>query len=103
VPALLAEMGVGTGSGEAVSAELVAPALDFVHRMLDDEHPYRFGSDDQLFRKLLDMTTSRFGEVKDIRFPHHIVFIDRTLVGHFGNLSRLHAAAPWRRMLQAHL
>jgi len=30
-------------------------------------------------------------------------FINRTAVGHFGNLSRLRAAAPWRRMLEARL
>jgi predicted unusual protein kinase regulating ubiquinone biosynthesis (AarF/ABC1/UbiB family) len=103
VPALLAAMGVTSGSGGPVSAELVAPALDFVQKMLDDEHPYRFGGNDQLFRRLFDTATSRFAEAKDIRFPHHIIFIDRTLVGHFGNLSRLRAAAPWRRMLQARL
>ena len=103
VPALLAAMGVNTASGSPVSAELVAPALDFVHKMLDDEHPYRFGFDDQLLRQLFDMATSRFAEAKGIRFPHDIVFIDRTVVGHFGNLSRLRARAPWRRMLEARL
>ena len=92
-------MGVTTGSGSHVSAELVAPILDFARKMLDHEHPYRFGYDDQLFRQRLDMTTGRFAEAKDLRFPHHIILIDRTAVGHFGNLSRLRAAAPWRRML----
>jgi len=103
VPSLLAAMGVTTGSGAPVSAELVAPGLDFVQRVLADAHPYRFGGDDQIFRQVFDLTTSRFGEVKDIRFPHHIIFIDRTVVGHFGNLSRLRAAAPWREMLEARL
>jgi hypothetical protein len=103
VPRHIVAMGVSAGSGGPVSAELVAPALDFVQKMLDDEHPYRFGGDDQLFRRLFDTATSRFAEAKDIRFPHHIIFIDRTLVGHFGNLSRLRASAPWRRMLQARL
>jgi hypothetical protein len=100
VPALLATMGVGTASGGPVSAELVAPVLDLASKMLDDQRPYRFGYDDQLLRQLVDMHVSRFGEMKDIRFPHYIVFINRTAVGHFGNLSRLRAAAPWRRMLE---
>jgi len=103
VPALLAAMGVSTASGDPVSAALVAPALDFARKMLDDERPYRFGYDDQLFRQLFDMHVSRFDEMKDIRFPHHIIFINRTAVGHFGNLSRLRAAAPWRQMLEARL
>jgi len=103
VPALLAAMGVSTSSGSPVSEELIAPALALVHKMLDDEHPYRFGYDDQLLRRVLDTTASRFGEMKDLRFPHHIIFINRTAAGHFGNLSRLRAAAPWRRMLEARL
>ena len=101
--ALLAAMGVSTASGGPVSAELIAPALDLAIKMLDDERPYRFGYDDQLLRQLIDMHVSRFGEMKDIRFPHPIVFINRTAVGHFGNLSRLRAAAPWRRMLEARI
>jgi predicted unusual protein kinase regulating ubiquinone biosynthesis (AarF/ABC1/UbiB family) len=103
VPALLAAMGVSTGSGAPVSAGLIAPALDLVLKVLDDEHPYRFGYDDQLLRQLIDTNLGRFGEAKDIRFPHHIIFINRTVAGHFGNLSRLRAAAPWRRMLEARL
>ncbi len=103
VPALLAAMGVSTASGGPVSAEVVKPVLDLASKMLDDERPYRFGYDDQLLRQLFDMHVSRFDEMKDIRFPHHIVFINRTAAGHFGNLSRLRAAAPWRRMLEARL
>jgi len=103
VPALLAAMGVSTASGGPVSAALVAPVLDLASKMLDDARPYRFGYDDQLLRQLFDMHVSRFDEMKDIRFPHHIVFINRTAAGHFGNLSRLRAAAPWRRMLEARL
>ena len=101
VPALLAAMGVSAASGKPMSAALVAPALDLIRKMLDVEHPYRFGYDDQLLRQIVGSNLSQFGEAKDIRFPHHIIFINRTAVGHFGNLSRLRAAAPWRRMLEA--
>ena len=101
VPALLAAMGISTASGAPVSAGLIAPALDLVLKVLDAEHPYRFGYDDQLLRQIVENNLSQFGEAKDIRFPHHIIFINRTAAGHFGNLSRLRAAAPWRRMLEA--
>jgi len=103
VPALLAAMGIGTASGGPVSQALIAPALDLVLAVLDEERPYRFGGDDALFRRVLEVNASRFAEAKDLRFPHHIVFINRTVAGHFGNLSRLRAAAPWRRMLEARL
>ena len=50
--------------------------------------PYRFGYDDQLLRQIIDTNLSKFGEAKGVRFPHHIVFINRTAGGLFGNLSR---------------
>jgi len=103
VPALLAAMGVCTASGGPVSAALVAPALDLIFKLLDDARPYRFGYDDQLLHQIIDMHVNRFAEMKDVRFPHHIIFINRTAAGHFGNLSRLRAQAPWRRMLAARL
>ncbi len=101
VPALLAAMGITTASGAPVSAALIAPALDLVFKMLDDARPYRFGYDDQLLRQIMDTNLSQFGEAKGVRFPHHIVFINRTAGGLFGNLSRLRAGAPWRRMVEA--
>ena len=103
IPGLLQEMGVDTATGTPLSEELIAPAIDLILEMLDEKRLYRFGEDDQVFRRLLDAKTSRFGEVKDLRFPRHIVFINRTVVGNFGNLSRLRAAAPWRRLLAARL
>jgi len=103
LPALLAEMGVCTASGKPLSAALIAPPLDLIRRMLDKDEPYRFGYDDQLLRRIIDSNLSQFGEMKGIRFPHHIVFINRTAVGHFGNLARLCARAPWRQMLEARL
>ncbi|MEK7435582.1 MAG: AarF/ABC1/UbiB kinase family protein [Pseudomonadota bacterium] len=103
VPALLAAMGVSTASGGPVSAGLIAPALELVFKVLDEARPYRFGYDDQLLRQVIDNNLIHFGEAKDIRFPHHIVFINRTAAGHYGNLSRLRAAAPWRRMVEARL
>jgi predicted unusual protein kinase regulating ubiquinone biosynthesis (AarF/ABC1/UbiB family) len=101
MPALLAAMGIGTASGAPVSAGLIAPAVDLVFKVLDNARPYRFGYDDQLLHQIVDNNLGHFGEAKDIRFPHDIVFINRTAAGHFGNLSRLRAAAPWRRMLEA--
>jgi len=51
--------------------------------------------------QVIDNNLSHFGEAKDIRFPRHIAFINRTAAGHHGNLPRLRALAPWRRMAEA--
>jgi hypothetical protein len=103
VPPILERMGVGSAAAGPLSGELIAPILDFVLEILEEGVPYRFGGDDQVFHRFLESSSSRFGEVKSVRFPHHIVFINRTIVGHFGNLNRLHAAAPWRRLLENRL
>ena len=81
VPALLAAMGVTTAAGAPLSAALIAPALDLVFKMLDDARPYRFGYDDRLLRQIIDTNLAQFGEAKGVRFPHHIVFINRTAGG----------------------
>ena len=78
-----------------------ARARPVLFKVLDEARPYRFGYDDQPLRQVIDNNPIHFGEAKDIRFPHHIVFINRTAAGHYGNLSRLRAAAPWRRMVEA--
>jgi predicted unusual protein kinase regulating ubiquinone biosynthesis (AarF/ABC1/UbiB family) len=103
IPALLDAMGVGTISGGPLSPELIAPVVDFVTEMLDPTRDFRFAADDRLFRRLFDLKSTHFDEVTNLRFPHHIVFINRTVVGHFGNLSRLRAGAPWRQILEARL
>jgi len=103
IPALLDAMGVGAASGGPLSAELIAPVVDLVMEMLDPGQPYRFGGDDRIFHRLIEIKSTHFDEVTDLRFPPHIVFINRTVVGHFGNLSRLRAAAPWRQILETRL
>jgi hypothetical protein len=45
---------------------------------------------------------SNWQDATDIRFPRDVVFIDRTLVGLFGNLSKLRATGPWRKLLRKH-
>ncbi len=103
IPALLDAMGVGAAAGGPLSPELIAPVVDLVMEMLDPRQPYRFGADDRIFRRMLELKSRRFDEITDLRFPPHIVFINRTVVGHFGNLSRLRACAPWRQILEARL
>jgi predicted unusual protein kinase regulating ubiquinone biosynthesis (AarF/ABC1/UbiB family) len=103
IPVLLDAMGVGAASGGPLSVELIAPVVDLVMEMLDSEQPYRFGADDRIFHRMLAIKSTHFDEITDLRFPPHIVFINRTVVGHFGNLSRLRACAPWRTLLEARL
>ena len=38
---------------------------------------------------------ANWASAMDIAFPEDIVFIDRALSGHFGNLARLGSTGPW--------
>ena len=34
-----------------------------------------------------------------MEFPSDVIFVNRSLSGHFGNLSRLGATGPWRDLV----
>ena len=62
--------------------------------------PYTFGGDDAIYRAIYDLGMANWKEASDIRFPRDMVFIDRTLGGLFGNLGKLGATGPWRKLLR---
>ena len=100
IPGALAGMGLGLEGGESLGSSLLDPYLDLVFDLLREAPPYRFGEDGRVYRRLFDLARANLGSAAEIRFPHDIVFVNRTVVGHFGNLSRLKAAGPWRERLE---
>ena len=62
--------------------------------------PYTFGDDGSFYRAIYDLGMANWNEASDIRFPRDMVFIDRTLGGLFGNLGKLGATGPWRKLLR---
>ncbi len=100
VPRVLARMGVRRGDGEPLSDELVAPYVESVLKVVHDARPYRFGEDGRVHRRIFDAVSSNLGDTAGIRFPRDIVFVNRTVVGLFGNLSRLKATGPWREHVE---
>jgi len=99
VPLALREMGVHHSSGDPVSAEVTGPYVDLCAEIVRERPPYTFGENRDLYRELWNLGLSHMSEAADLRFPRDVVFIDRTLGGHFGNLSRLRATGPWRALL----
>jgi hypothetical protein len=51
---------------------------------------------------MYDLGMASWQEATDIRFPQDVVFINRTLVGLFGNLGKLRATGPWRELLKTY-
>ncbi len=100
VPAALAAMGVGDENGDPLSRELLDPYFELLAEILRDEPPYTFGEDEEIYDKLLELGLSNWQKATDFTFPKDLVFIDRSLGGHFGNLGRLGATGPWRRLVR---
>ncbi len=98
IPNILLEMGVCKEGGVALPLEMTAPYVDLFGQILRADPPYCFGEDEELYQKVIDLGMANLGEARDIRFPEEIVFIDRCLAGHFGNLTKLKATGPWRQL-----
>ena len=108
VPGILHDLGVYKEGGSAsarepIASEVVDPYVDLFSEILRPEPPYTFGEDSALYDKLFELGKANLGEAKDIRFPHDVVFIDRSLAGHFGNLSKLRATGRWRQMVEKYV
>ncbi len=99
MPALLMKMGMHRADGQVISKELIAPFLELVLELVRPAPPYRFGADGSVYGRLFGAARGSLSEASDIRFPRDIVFINRTVLGHFGNLARLRAEGPWRERL----
>ena len=101
IPTLLVNMGVHRiENDEPLSREVTDPFVDLVQDIMCDDPPYTFGKDAAFYTNLFDLGRSTWSETGNIVFPRDVVFIDRTLGGLFGNLSKLRATGPWRSLLQ---
>lgn len=102
IPGLLRSMGVFKEGEVALSREMTDPYVDLVQDIVRASPPYTFGEDSSIYESLYELGMSNWQDATDIRFPRDVVFIDRTLVGLFGNLSKLRATGPWRKLLRKH-
>ncbi len=102
IPEILLEMGLSKAGGE-VPTELIESYFEIFGDILRPDPPYTFGEDEDLYRKLFDLGMANMGMAKDFDFPKDIIFIDRSLAGHFGNLCKLQATGPWRELLSKYV
>ena len=100
IPELLRDMGVYKEDGELVSREMTDPNVDVLQDIVKASPPYTFGEDSSIYDTLYELGMASWQEATDMRFPQDVVFINRTLVGLFGNLGKLRATGPWRKLLQ---
>jgi len=100
VPRILADMDVFREDGEPLPRELTDPYFDLFGEILREDPPYTFGLDDRIYREMIQLGIANVGEAVDIRFPQDVIFIDRSMAGHFGNVGRLRATGPWRSLVK---
>ena len=99
IPGILRDLGVFKEEGEALSREVIDPYIDLFGEILRSEPPYSFGEDKDLYQKLMDLGMENWSQARDLHFPQDVVFVDRSLGGHFGNLTKLKATGPWRELV----
>jgi len=100
VPGLLSDIGVRKMDGSPLSRALTDPYCEIVETLVRPEPPYTFGEDADLYRRLIRLGIDHIGDATDLVVPEDLVFVNRTLSGHFGNLSRLRATADWRAIAE---
>ena len=99
IPGLLQDMGVFKEGGEPLPREMTDPYVDLFQDIVRASPPYTFGEDSSIYDALYELGMANWQDATDIRFPRDMVFIDRTLGGLFGNLGKLRATGPWRKIL----
>jgi len=102
IPGIVAGMGATREDGTPLPTELFRPFVEVLSPIVRAEPPYVFGEDDELYSQLFELGMGSWSHSRGVRFPEGVVFIDRSLAGHFGNLCRLKASGPWRDLVEGY-
>jgi predicted unusual protein kinase regulating ubiquinone biosynthesis (AarF/ABC1/UbiB family) len=100
IPGLLAQIGVEKLDKSPLPLEMVIDYAEVLQAPFQRGRTYTFGESESMYHRLVQLGGTHWHESMDIRFPKDVVFIDRTIGGHFGNLGKLRAAACWRDILE---
>jgi len=100
LPGIFAGIGLTMRDGSHIDADVIEPYIDAISEIFRAEPPYTFGDDHQeIYNEIIRLGFQDWETKVDLEFPKDVIFINRSLSGHFGNLSRLHATGPWRDLL----
>lgn len=99
LPELLMEMGFHRVNGVPVGRAFIDPYVDALWPVVAPETSFRFGEGDDIMEKMMELGMQNWREADDLIFPPDMIFVNRSLFGHFGNLSKLGAEGPWREII----
>lgn len=98
IPGFLFQAGIHRADGEPLAFEFLEPYMRFYSELIPDADSI-FGEMSDVYKRIWDLGRGDFLETRNIVFPTDVMFIHRTLLGHFGNLRTLKPAGNWRRFL----
>jgi predicted unusual protein kinase regulating ubiquinone biosynthesis (AarF/ABC1/UbiB family) len=100
LPAIFAGIGLLMRDGSPLDVDLIEPYIVLISEVFRASPPYTFGEDNQeIYSGLIQLGFQDWEQKFDMEFPEDVIFINRSLGGHFGNLSRLQATGPWRDLV----
>ncbi len=100
LPAIFAGIGLLMRDGTPLDVDLIEPYIVLISEVFRASPPYTFGEDNQeIYSGLIQLGFQDWEQKFDMEFPEDVIFINRSLSGHFGNLSRLQATGPWRDLV----
>lgn len=100
VPQCLFQAGIQHQSGRPLEFDFLRPYMEFYTELIPDRES-TFGELTDVYNRMWDMGRGDFLETRNIVFPTDVMFVHRTLLGHFGNLRTLKARGNWRQFLQS--
>ncbi len=98
IPEILKGIGISTTDGEPMSRDITDAYVEIFSPVARTDPPYTFGDDD-MYRQLMEHGMDSWSKATNIQFPEDAIFVNRTLGGHYGNLSKLRATGPWRELI----
>lgn len=103
LPAIFAGIGLAMADGGEIPLEAIEPYIEIIAEVFRESPPYTFGEgNDAIYREIIRLGLEGWEVKRDMTFPEDVIFVNRSLIGHFGNLSRLRATGPWRALMLAH-
>jgi len=103
IPEILLKMGVYKTRKIPLPREVCDPYMDLFGQIVRESPPWVFGEDEEMYEKIMELGAAHWSEATDVHFPQDLIFLDRSLAGHFGNLNRLRASAPWREIISGYV
>jgi predicted unusual protein kinase regulating ubiquinone biosynthesis (AarF/ABC1/UbiB family) len=97
LPEIYATIGMTMNDGRPIDVGLIEPYMKLIADVFREAPPYTFGEhNEEMYREVVRLGLADWQANKDITYPEDVIFVNRTMVGNFGNLSRLGATGPWR-------